>query len=284
MRKLLLARQDPGTIGSVAPVEVSAGMVNGTGSRTFPALAAFILTADRQADITYRKKALSAECQLPGGLAGWARWKKASRVQSCHTATQGGSFSGTQDRALTMHWPDRWARRILRGPIPASLCERPNVLPSIRLSPRSRVLPLTALLLCVIQAGCGVQRRLTIRSNPPGALVYVDDQEIGYTPVSTPFTYYGTRKVTLIRDGYETVTVKEKIRAPWYQIPPLDFFSENLWPRQLRDERILNFQLYPQQIVPTEQLRERAESLRGSARQGVFTPVPTAVPQAGGGF
>ena len=32
--------------------------------------------------------------------------------------------------------------------------------------------------------GC-VRRRMTVRSNPPGAVVFVDDQEIGTTPAST---------------------------------------------------------------------------------------------------
>jgi len=42
----------------------------------------------------------------------------------------------------------------------------------------------TAVLLAIVllpaQSGC-VTRRMTIRSNPPGALVYVDDYEIGTT-------------------------------------------------------------------------------------------------------
>ena len=42
-----------------------------------------------------------------------------------------------------------------------------------------------------------VRRRITIKTDPPGALVYIDDQEIGVTPVSTSFTYYGTRKIQI---------------------------------------------------------------------------------------
>jgi hypothetical protein len=42
------------------------------------------------------------------------------------------------------------------------------------------------LLLAVAATGC-VQRRMTIRSDPPGALVYVDDYQIGTTPVSHDF-------------------------------------------------------------------------------------------------
>jgi hypothetical protein len=111
------------------------------------------------------------------------------------------------------------------------------------------------------QSGC-VQRRMTIRSNPPGALVYVDDYEIGATPISTNFTYYGNRKIRLVKDGYETLTVLQPIPAPWYQYPPFDFITENFVPGQIRDQRTIDFQLKPQMVVPADQLLNRAESMR----------------------
>lgn len=132
------------------------------------------------------------------------------------------------------------------------------------------VLMLVALL--ATSAGC-VRRRLTIRSNPPGALVFVDNQEIGFTPVSTPYVYYGTRNIRLVKDGYETLSVKQNFKAPWYQIPPADFVTENFWPGEIRDERDLDFQLVPQQIVPTDRLVERAQGLRGNVQQGTITPL-----------
>jgi hypothetical protein len=115
---------------------------------------------------------------------------------------------------------------------------------------------------------------MTIRSNPPGATVYVDDQEVGTTPVSTAYTYYGTRKIQLVRDGYETLTVMHKFGTPWYQIPPLDFLTENVIPREIRDERIVDFELEPQRVVPTAELLDRAQQLRYSTRQGYTVPVP----------
>ncbi|MCA9217221.1 MAG: PEGA domain-containing protein [Planctomycetales bacterium] len=121
--------------------------------------------------------------------------------------------------------------------------------------------------------GC-VRRRMTVRSNPPGALVYIDDQEIGKTPVSTSFTYYGTRKIRLARDGFETETVMQKVKPPWYQIPPLDFISENLYPGELRDERILDFDLSPQQVSTREELLGRANDLRSASRVGYAVPSP----------
>jgi len=134
---------------------------------------------------------------------------------------------------------------------------------------------LAVVALCACQPGC-VRRRMTIRSNPPGAVVYVDGYEIGTTPVSHNFTYYGTRKIRLVKNGYETLTVLQPIPAPWYQIPPLDFITENLVPGELRDRRALNYPLVPQKMVPTEELLGRAEGLRSRAQSsGIVRSTPS---------
>lgn len=125
---------------------------------------------------------------------------------------------------------------------------------------------MVALVAC---SGC-VQRRFTVRTNPPGAQVYVDDEYVGVTPVSFDYTYYGTRQIRLIRDGYETLTVRQAMPTPWYEYFPLDFVSENLVPYEIRDERSVEYQLQPQRIVPRDELLQRAEELR---RSGV-PPVP----------
>ncbi|MEX0818473.1 MAG: PEGA domain-containing protein, partial [Pirellulaceae bacterium] len=127
---------------------------------------------------------------------------------------------------------------------------------------------------CLTQCGC-LRRRMTIRTNPPGAVAFVDDQRIGVTPVSTPFTYYGTRKIQLFRDGFEPLTVKQRFPVPWYEYPPLDFIVENLWPREIRDERVVDFEMIPQQIVPNEELLGRAEMLRNNTQAGHVTPLWT---------
>jgi hypothetical protein len=119
---------------------------------------------------------------------------------------------------------------------------------------------------------------MTIRSNPPGAQVYVDDYEIGTTPVSTSYIYYGTRKIRLVKDGYETLTVFQPMPPPWYDWPGIDFFSENLWPHKVRDERALEYQMSPTVIVPTEELRARAEQLRSASQ---VVPAAAAQPITG---
>jgi hypothetical protein len=140
-----------------------------------------------------------------------------------------------------------------------------------------------AIVICALQAGC-VQRRLTIRTNPPGAMVYVDNYPIGTTPVSTDFVYYGTRKVRIVKSGFETLTVMQPIPAPWYQYPVLDFVSENLVPGEIRDERVVEFKLQPQTIVPNPQLLERGENLRQvSAGPSAGPPAASqATPSFGG--
>src|SRR5262249_17261602 len=77
--------------------------------------------------------------------------------------------------------------------------------------------------------GCR-ERRFGITSDPPGAIVYHNGNPIGATPVDGQFTYYGTQSFTLVRDGHETVTVKERLSPPWYQYFPIDFLAENVWP------------------------------------------------------
>src|ERR687892_56558 len=130
-----------------------------------------------------------------------------------------------------------------------------------RLSHRSQRQTAAALLAAIAlvtsivdSAEAVVRRRLNVNSNPPGALVYVDNQQIGTTPCSVDFVYYGTREIRLIKPGFETLTVNQPIPAPWYQYTPLDFVSENLTPTKIRDNRTVTFDMAPQIIVPTEQL------------------------------
>jgi hypothetical protein len=133
-----------------------------------------------------------------------------------------------------------------------------------------------------LSAGC-VEREMTIRSNPPGALAYVDGYQIGITPITTPFLYYGNREIRLVKDGCESLKVIQPVRPPWYEVPPLDFVSENLLPGKLRDQQTFDYPLQQQAVVPSDQLLGRAEALR---RGTAATPLPgvpgnAPSPQAG---
>ncbi len=143
--------------------------------------------------------------------------------------------------------------------------------------PRPKHLAELLLLVCTITVclGC-VRRRLLVRTNPPGASVYVDKQLIGTTPAASAFTYYGTREIEVVADGFRTEKVLRTITPPWYQIPPFDFFSETLWPWELRDERIIDVTLMPDEPLANDVLLARADNLRLQSAQGIATLVPDA--------
>jgi len=116
-------------------------------------------------------------------------------------------------------------------------------------------------------SGC-VSRRLTIRSDPPGALVEVEGRRIGYTPCSLDFTYYATREIRLSKVGYETLTVQQPVPAPWYQVPPLDFISDNFLPVHVTNRHDFTYRLVPQRVVSEEELLDRASGIRTQSQVG----------------
>ena len=94
----------------------------------------------------------------------------------------------------------------------------------------------------------------------------LDGEEIGTTPVAIDFTYYGTRDIKLVKDGYEPLAVSQKIATPWYQVLPFEFVTDNLALRQINDRREFTYQLQPQRIVPAQELIDRANGLRSEAQ------------------
>lgn len=111
-----------------------------------------------------------------------------------------------------------------------------------------------------------MHRRMTVRSDPPGALVLVDGTEVGYTPAQVDFTYYGTREISLVKDGYETLTVMQKVPTPWYQVPPVDFVSDNFLPVKVTNRHEFLYTMQPQVVVPTDELLKRADGLRSETQ------------------
>lgn len=104
----------------------------------------------------------------------------------------------------------------------------------------ARLAPL--LLAALAAAGC-VERKMLLRSDPPGLEVSVNGAPAGRTPVEVPFTWYGTVRVEtgpadLDGDGMPEVrrfTTGADLAVPWFERFPLDFFSENLLPFTITD-------------------------------------------------
>ena len=123
------------------------------------------------------------------------------------------------------------------------------------------------MLLLIAPVGC-VRRTLTVRTEPDGARVFLNDQEVGTSPVSVDFLWYGDYDVIIRKDGYETLKTHHKIDPPWYQIPPIDFVAEILVPFEIHDEREVAFTLQPAEEIDPEALLQDALELRERALYG----------------
>lgn len=124
----------------------------------------------------------------------------------------------------------------------------------------TRLLPLVALSLAALaMAGC-VQRTLSITSNPSGALIYLNDEEVGRTPLEVPFTFYGTYDVRLEQDGYKTLWTKQKAKAPWWEAPGPDLIAEAIPNNKTRQQ--WHFEMESAATITEEDLITRAADLR----------------------
>ncbi len=136
---------------------------------------------------------------------------------------------------------------------------------------------LAIVVIIFVSAGC-VTRTIIVKTNPPNALVYIDNKLAGESPAIIPFIYYGTRKIVIEkRDGegrltHERTTVFEKIKAPVYQWFPLDFFSDVLWPREIKDEHILSYDLVKLNPPPIKEQQEKLLKNAEELRQRVNAP------------
>ncbi len=141
-----------------------------------------------------------------------------------------------------------------------------------------RVLILSASLVSV---GC-VQRVLNVQSDPPGAVVTLNDREVGRTPFKKEFLWYGNYDVVVRKDGYKTLKTTAEITAPFWQWVPLDVITDFV---PLRDEEAMNFKLAPD--APTEPMalmargqdfKQSLESSEHTIRRNVLNVKPAARP------
>lgn len=130
-----------------------------------------------------------------------------------------------------------------------------------------RRLPALLGVLCLFGAvGC-VQRTIEVTSEPTGALVHLNDVEVGRTPVAVPFTFYGTYDVRLEREGYHPLWTEREANAPWWDVPGPDLIAEMV-PR-LQSRVQWHFDLEdapPAGEVDTEQLLDHAQQMRARLR------------------
>ncbi len=123
------------------------------------------------------------------------------------------------------------------------------------------LLPLSA---CLLLTACGTnQRTLVITSDPPGALVHVNDVQLGETPLEADFTWFGKYDVRLSKPGFEPLVTAADANPNLHDQPVFDFFSE-LLPGTRNTVVRWHFTLEPED-ADTAALLERARDARQRA-------------------
>lgn len=117
--------------------------------------------------------------------------------------------------------------------------------------------------------GC-VERVIKVTSDPPGARVWLNDQDLGVTPAQASFTYHGVYDVRLEMPGYLPVHEPRKAKAPIYEWPLIDLVAEAI-PARFENTHEWHFELAadPELDLPVDEaddlLLQRATELRDRA-------------------
>ena len=89
------------------------------------------------------------------------------------------------------------------------------------------LVPSVALATSILLTGC-IERRVWIETDPPGALVWLNDTQVGRSPVDVSITHHGIYDVRIEKEGYEPLVTSADTDGPMWDTVPLDFFVEIL--------------------------------------------------------
>jgi len=122
------------------------------------------------------------------------------------------------------------------------------------------VLMLISLAVAILCFGC-VEHRLTINTEPEGALVFLNDEEIGVSPVTASFNWYGDYSVRISKQGHKTLNTHRELKPPLHDHFPFDFFTL-LNPKRTVDSYEWRFKLAPRAQSSRKELIEAAQELK----------------------
>ena len=127
----------------------------------------------------------------------------------------------------------------------------------------------TAIVLLLAFVGmCGgcVERRYTVRTEPPGARSssMANPSALRRPPITSTITAIARSRWSWT--AIETKTIIQPINAPWWDNYLTEFFSENLVPYVIRDEREFTYKMEPYRAPTEEEIQGRAEALRSEAK------------------
>jgi len=136
--------------------------------------------------------------------------------------------------------------------------------------------------------GC-VERKMIIRSDPPGALITLDGVDTEHvTPAAIPFDFGGTRAVTLTAPGRRVLETTAKLEDPWFTYFPLDVGAEFLWPCTIEDVQTFDYKLegyepldrsaIPELRKRLDEVKLRAAGYRAGGSEGPDAAPPPEAP------
>lgn len=118
-----------------------------------------------------------------------------------------------------------------------------------------------------------------VESDPPGAVVTLNDREVGRTPFDVDFLWYGNYDVVARLDGFQTVVTNREITAPWWQWMPFDLLTDCL---PVRDDERIELKLTPEAVPDPlailyrgQHLQSQLQSSKNTVNKQVLNVHPT---------
>ena len=112
----------------------------------------------------------------------------------------------------------------------------------------------------VFLTGC-VERQLTINTQPTDAMVILNDEQLGLSPVTVSFNWYGIYNIRITKDGYETLKTHRRLKRPLHDYFPFDFFAHCLNPKKIVDSYEWTFEMAEKQYPDRQELIDKANAL-----------------------
>jgi len=129
----------------------------------------------------------------------------------------------------------------------------------------------TILLLAILTTGCAAQQAAFV-STPPGAVVFVDGEEIGVTPCAYDYklSQNQTHEVNIVKDGFEPVDfmvvtdeVDTKARGKWLVAGVVwsPLWLGTMFTKKLKDIYDFALRAEPQQMTASNNSAHNAEEM-----------------------
>jgi hypothetical protein len=131
-------------------------------------------------------------------------------------------------------------------------------------------------LLLLSAVGCA-RHSVSISSEPSGALVFINGNEVGRTPMKYDFDNFGDFDVVLRKDGFETLKTHKTIATPLHGYAPFDLGAEAFG---VKDHYEWRFDLAPAsgQAVDAAELVNRGQALKEDLQSSKYTRLPSTLP------